>query len=156
MEQDEYRRLSGLVRYRPETGQFFGLYLRRLKILHLNKDGYLEIRVGGKNYPAHRMAWFLTHKRWPGIIDHINRTKTDNRLCNLREVTPAENNRNKHHREDRHVFYDKAGFRKKRYLVKIRDFSGKPKNYGRYLTKEEAIAVATSVRYILGIHHTPI
>ena len=28
-------------------------------------------------------------------IDHINRIKTDNRLVNLRDVTVAENNRNK-------------------------------------------------------------
>jgi hypothetical protein len=44
---------------------------------------------------AHHIVWAIHHGRWPEKhIDHINRVRDDNRIENLREVTPAENNRN--------------------------------------------------------------
>jgi len=34
----------------------------------------------------------MTHKAWPfGEIDHINGVRSDNRICNLREVTHQQN-----------------------------------------------------------------
>ena len=60
-----------------------------------DKEGYLRIRYKGKEWRAHRVAWFLSYKKWPDhTIDHINQVKTDNRLINLRDVTQAENNKN--------------------------------------------------------------
>jgi hypothetical protein len=32
------------------------------------------------------------------VIDHLNRDTSDNRLCNLQKVTPAENNRRRFER----------------------------------------------------------
>jgi hypothetical protein len=46
-------------------------------------------------YSAHRLAWLYTHGEWPaGQIDHINRDRRDNRMCNLRVVTHSENLQN--------------------------------------------------------------
>lgn len=48
-----------------------------------------------KGYYLHHLVWFAHHKRWPTkIIDHINRKKHDNRICNLREVSHLENCQN--------------------------------------------------------------
>jgi hypothetical protein len=44
---------------------------------------------------AHRIIWAMHHGAWPKLhLDHINRVRSDNRIENLREVTPAENAQN--------------------------------------------------------------
>jgi hypothetical protein len=86
--------LVDLVRYNPETGNFFSLYSWEDKREFL-KGGYLCVQVGQRRYRSHRLAWFLTYGYWPKLIDHIDRNKINNRLSNLREATLAENSRNK-------------------------------------------------------------
>jgi hypothetical protein len=57
--------------------------------------GYLTVMLDGRAYYLHRLAWFYTKKEWPKHqIDHINQDKIDNRICNLREATPAQNMQN--------------------------------------------------------------
>jgi len=58
----------------------------------MTPQGYWYIGVGGKQYPAHRLAWFYVHGKWPnGDIDHINRIRDDNRIVNLRDTTTSKN-----------------------------------------------------------------
>ena len=74
---------------------------------NLNLNGYLQIQFQGKNYKAHRVAWFLYHGKWPtNHIDHINGIRTDNRISNLRDVTRSENQLNqKGHRDKTYKYY---------------------------------------------------
>lgn len=57
----------------------------------------VQFRLNGTQhkYLAHHVAWFMTYGVWPMEIDHINRDRADNRIVNLREVTRAENLRNR-------------------------------------------------------------
>lgn len=60
-----------------------------------DKDGYLIIKIKGKQFKAHRLAFLLYYGYFPKKeIDHINRIRTDNRILNLREVTRLENIKN--------------------------------------------------------------
>ena len=60
-----------------------------------DRDGYILIKVNGKPYKAHRLAWFLVTGDWPkDQIDHINNIKDDNRWYNLREATSQQNRSN--------------------------------------------------------------
>lgn len=61
----------------------------------LDGQGYLMIRIDKKIYKAHRLAWLYVYGKFPDKqLDHINRVKTDNRICNLREASQGENQQN--------------------------------------------------------------
>lgn len=100
-----------------------------------------EGRIFGKKYLAHRIIWLHYYGCLPkNQIDHINHDPTDNRIINLREVTPSENNRNRTLQSNNKVghngvYYDKDN-NKYRAHIAINNVS---KCLGRYATLEEAV-----------------
>lgn len=57
--------------------------------------GYLDIKIDGVLYPAHRLAWLYVYGKMPdNLIDHIDCDRVNNRISNLREATHSENLRN--------------------------------------------------------------
>ena len=94
-------RLRKLLTYNPATGVF----TRRISCASNARAGSIAgwisgagrrtIRVDKRHYYAARLAWLYVHGRWPTHeIDHINRVRDDDRLCNLREATHSQNNAN--------------------------------------------------------------
>ena len=60
-----------------------------------NVHGYYTAKIHGKSYLAHRLAWLYVHGSFPNkYIDHKNRIRNDNRLCNLRDVNTTDNAQN--------------------------------------------------------------
>lgn len=54
--------------------------------------GYRKIKVGGRTYSAHRLAWLFVHGRWPiSELDHIDGDKQNNAIANLRECSRSQN-----------------------------------------------------------------
>ena len=57
--------------------------------------GYIQVRISGRSYAAHRLAWLYMTGSFPkDEIDHINGDRGDNRWINLRQVSKAENRKN--------------------------------------------------------------
>lgn len=62
----------------------------------IDQQGYVRIKLFGKNHKAHRLAWLYHYGVVPGgEIDHINGDRKDNRIENLRVVDRMKNNQNR-------------------------------------------------------------
>ena len=84
--------LKQCLRIDPETGECFNLKGKPAGSKTWN--GYLRITVKRREYKLHRLVWLWVHgAHVPDnmTIDHINGNKTDNRIHNLRLVTPLQN-----------------------------------------------------------------
>ena len=136
-------RLKTLLNYDTETGVFtsrkaWGSRPAGRVLGSKNQHGYLQISVAGRSYTAQRLAWLYAHGEWPkGVIDHINRVRDDNRLCNLRCINHSQNALNTEYTTS------KAKVRGVTYAPPWRAFiqvDGKRKDLGRFHTLEEAVA----------------
>jgi hypothetical protein len=95
-------RLRQVLDYNHETG----IFTRRITLgataiagsvtsAATDAHGYRRVMVDGRRYPAHRLAWLHFHGVWPADqIDHINGSRSDNRIANLRAVTQLVNIQN--------------------------------------------------------------
>lgn len=114
-----------------DIGQSAGSVCRR---------GYIYISIDGKKFAAHRLAWLYVYGEFPhNEVDHINRVKSDNRICNLRAVTRLENRQNiTAYRNNtsgfKGVTWHKAG---KKWCAQIQ-VSGKNRHLGLYKNIEDA------------------
>ena len=61
-----------------------------------NEEGYIKVKLGQRSLKAHRICYALHHGTDPGeaLVDHINRNRLDNRICNLRLVDAKGNRAN--------------------------------------------------------------
>ena len=95
------------ISYCAETGQMFWRdctdMSNRWRAQFAGKQAFTSVCLGyhtgsidNSTFKAHRIAWSIHYKEWPsGPIDHKNGVRTDNRIENLRVVTPQENMRNR-------------------------------------------------------------
>jgi hypothetical protein len=95
-------RLKKLLSYDPDTGVFIWLVRPSHSHVHVGdlagtKDpsGYIYIKISGKRYFAHRLAWLYVYGEWPRHnIDHKDGIGDNNRIANLRDVTQSINAQN--------------------------------------------------------------
>lgn len=68
-----------------------------------NRDtkGYVAMRVDGRTYKAHRLAWLYMTGEWPAkMLDHKDGDPSNNRWGNLRLASDAQNAANRKRKVD--------------------------------------------------------
>ena len=94
---------------------------------------YIQIKVGGKLYYAHRLIMMVFVGESDQDVDHINRIKTDNRFENLRYCTCRENMLNMDRVDNAKGYsWDKTKWQSKICINK------KTKRLGRFDNEQEA------------------
>lgn len=134
------------------NGQVHTVYVDEQDIALVSKytwcigtDGYVVTNVrtstGSTQLHIHRLIMN------PGElhVDHINRNKLDNRRCNLRVCTPAQNARNKGVYGNNTSGYTGVVKTRTKYKVQCR-LNGVNTYHGTYTTSHAAAIVANIVR----------
>lgn len=150
-------RLKELLHYDPEIG----IFTRKITVANnakkgdivgcLSQRGYLATGIDGIKYYLHRLAWLYVYGYFPEHgIDHINRIKTDNRICNLREVTQQCNLRNCKMPKTNTSGVKGVSWNKytNKWVVQI-TINNKNKTLGSHKTFAEAVCVRLAVEQCL-------
>lgn len=93
--------LRGLFRYDPQLGCLINIVRRGraapgARSAHRTTMGYRACKIRQRRFFEHRLIWIFHYGPMPTdkCIDHINHDKEDNRIENLRLVTPYINMHN--------------------------------------------------------------
>lgn len=148
-----YEPTTGLITWKASgngivAGMEFGS-----KVLH-GKNLYITGRLTGRKLRAHRVAWALHFGSWPnGILDHINHDGCDNRICNLRIVSPIDNSRNAKLRCDSSTGVTGVSWHSsaKKWRAHI-SVKGKQVSLGVFDNKEDAIRARVAASVDFGFH----
>jgi len=97
-------------------------------------DGYIEVRLDGRIYLAHRLIWLIHFGSWPcRDVDHRDRVPGNNRIDNLRLATATQNMQNQTIRVNntsgvKGVYFDKGTMKWRAQIV----VNGRAKYIGIY------------------------
>ena len=139
-------RLKDLLHYDPEEGLFTWRVANSKRVRVgavagcIKKGGYIGLKIDGKDYLAHRLAFFYMTGSFPkDQIDHINMNSSDNRFCNLREATHSENMCNSAVFKNNKLGIKGVCLSHGKYQARL-PINGKVKYLGWFVTKELASA----------------
>jgi|SRR6185312_8581760 len=143
-----HEKLLELLCYDPLTGVFTRLVSTAPRAMigtiagDPDSKGYLRLRIDGRRYLAHRVAWFYMTGMWPpDEVDHKNRKRQENWWDNLRLANTFQNKRNtsayRNNRTGLKGAYLTVGGR---YTARIR-INKKNLHLGTFNTAEEAHAL---------------
>jgi len=127
-------RLRQLLTYDPVTGAF----MRGDQLAGgLDRQGYWRIKIDGRDYAAHRLAWLYMTGKWPSrSVSFRNDNRADVRWRNLRLASPKQT-------AQRRKARNKLGIKGVRitprgnYRARIR-VNGRDLNLGTFATEDEA------------------
>lgn len=132
--------------YDPLTGLFTRIKNKgRWKVGNIvgykRKDKRLDIHFNGKDYLAHRLAWWFVYGSIPEYdVDHINGDPTDNRIVNLRLDIHRLNPQNTSKLRDANTSgYTGVNKHNNKWQAKI-GVKGKQIYLGNFKTPQEAYA----------------
>lgn len=127
--------------YNPLTGELLRVLTSGERVAAGTPcNGYMRSKVDGVLEYNHRIAWCHYHREQPPeFIDHINRVRTDNSICNLRSCTLSQNQSNRKLSSNSSTGFTGVAFVKKSNKYKATIYKdSKPIYLGLYETAELA------------------
>jgi len=152
--------LKQQLHYNPETGLFTRLVsnTNRTRVGDIagctNRDGYIQIRVLGKEYKAHRLVFlYMTGKFPKDQADHLDHDRKNNQWGNLREASHLDNGRNQGITSNNTSGFNGIGWseRDKKWYARIR-VDGKKKHLGVFDLKKDAVKARKDANLKYGFH----
>lgn len=146
-EREFIKQVRAFLKYDPVSGQFTWAVWRGGGSPRVGSkagfisSGYIKIRIYGRNYGAHRLAWMFVYGVYPQYeIDHRDGDPSNNRIDNLRDVPHAVNQHNRWKaRKDSRIGFIGVTKNKSRFSAAI-TVNGKRQILGTFTTPEEANA----------------
>lgn len=119
----------------------------------LKSGGYKAGWLLKKHMAQHRVIFAMCHGYWPDQVDHINGNKSDNRLCNLRDVTHQENQQNQTIASNNNSGVTGVHWYKSRscWAAKIK-INGKNKHLGYFDNLSDAAAARKAAEHSFNYH----
>ena len=149
----EVNKIFSSVSYNQETGIFTHLKTSGKAIKGClagsrhKQLGYVHIGICGRKYFAHRLAWFFVYGEFPaGVIDHINGIRDDNRICNLRDVSFADNAQNMRGPTKANKIGVMGAYKRRNFFEAKILVNGVLHRLGKFKTPEEANAAYVSAK----------
>ena len=150
------------IEYSPITGEFFWKIDRGTRFkagtkikCNINDSGYERISINGRQYRAHRIAYIIMTGRKPEYIDHIDGNRSNNRWCNLRNVTASQNQRNTTitHANSGHknIILHKSNYKNKTYIGYVVSIMHDGGTYNKYF-KELHKAIEHRNHMLIELH----
>ena len=145
------KRVKELLIYNRETGIFKWKVSRGPKPAGSEAGqrwvDYVRIKIDGKSYQAHRLAWLLITGKDPAekIVDHKDCNKQNNKANNLQLLTQSENSAKTLRGEPK--CYQRCGS-KRNWFQAVYTLNGKRIVCGTFRTAEEASKVGRKARRI--------
>ena len=154
-------RLKELLYYNPDNGLFTWKKLKTKNKVRVGdiagyktnlRGNYIDIRLDGKLYKAHRLAYLYMKGEFPDdVIDHIDGDGTNNIFQNLRDVKQRYNTRNTRIGENNKTGIIGIYIAKGKYVAQIK-LNDRTKHLGTFNSLEEAAIVRKFYERKLGYH----
>lgn len=145
--------LKELLEYNPDTGLWKwhtpkGSCKKGWFCGSRSIGGYLDIKIRGKSYRTHRLAFLFMEGAFPpDLVDHIDGDTANNKWHNLRHCSYSGNNRNTRLPNTNTSGYKGVSRREGRSTWTVRlSVAGKTRNFGCYKDLELAALVAEEAR----------
>jgi hypothetical protein len=133
----EYNPITGILIWKIKPAKYIN---PGTKAGNIDSRGHMTVRIRGKGYLIHRIAWLYMTGSWPDQeIDHIDRNRANNSWANLREATSTQNQYNSSKHKDNTTGFKGVCYHKRdrKYTAQIMK-SGKLLHLGYFNTPEEA------------------
>lgn len=110
------------------------------------RSGHLRVKLDGKDYLAHRIAWLHWYgKEPPPLLDHRDRQPANNAIANIRPATKAQNGQN---RDASGVSFHEATKKWRAYIT----HNGVTAHLGVFQTMDAALSARRAAMQALWTH----